>query len=195
MPFVLQIIAIIVIVAASLLPFAIPNWRVLISVVASIYLIQFLFLYYQSATILAVINLIIGWMACAIIGISSIRLGLVDEIDPQRFGIPFRLISAFFFTLTAFALSISAYNWLNKIPYILLASGLTLVFTGLLQMGYYHHVLRIIVSLLIFLAGFELVYYSLESSMLVIVLLGAVKIGLSFIGSYFMNLPGEMEKV
>jgi hypothetical protein len=195
MPFTLQVIAIVIIVSASLLPFALPNWRVLISALTAVYLIQFIFIFYQSTPLLAVINLIIGWMACAIIGISSLRLGLATYIEPPGTGITFRLISAFFFILTAFALSINAYTWLSKVPYILLSAGLTLLFTGMLQMSFYHHVLRVIISLLVFLAGFELIYYSLESSLLVIILIGLVKIGLAFTGTYLIALENQMESV
>jgi hypothetical protein len=69
-------------------------------------------------------------------------------------------------------------------PYILLAGGMSLVFTGILQMNFFDQVFRIIVSLLVFISGFELIYFSLESSLLVIVLIGMVKIGLAFIGTY-----------
>lgn len=193
MPFSIQVIGIIIIVSASLLPFAMPNWRILITALAAIYLSQFIFIFYQSTPLFAVINLIIGWMACAVIGISSLRLGLVSDIEPQRLGISFRLMSAFFFILTAFALSIDAYSWLLKVPYILLSAGLTLLFTGVLQMSFYHHPLRVIISLLVFLSGFELIYYTLESSLLVIVLIGFVKIGLAFIGTYLISQENQME--
>ena len=195
MPFSIQVIGIIVIVSASLLPFAMPNWRILITALAAIYLIQFIFIFYQSTPLLAVINLIIGWMACAVIGISSLRLGLASDIEPQRIGITFRLMSAFFFILTAFALSIDAYSWLLKVPYILLSAGLTLLFTGILQMSFYHHALRVIISLLVFLSGFELIYYTLESSLLVIVLIGFVKIGLSFIGTYLIAQENQLGSI
>lgn len=193
MPFPIQVIAIIVIVSASLLPFAMPNWRILLTALAAIYLVQFIFIFYQSPPLLPVINLIIGWMACAIIGVSILRLGLSADTESTRTGVTFRLISAFFFILTSFALSIDAYSWLLKVPYILISAGLTLLFTGILQMSFYHHVLRIIISLLVFLAGVELIYYSLESSLLVIVLIGLVKIGLAFIGTHLISQENQME--
>jgi hypothetical protein len=65
----------------------------------------------------------------------------------------------------------------------------------MLQMSFYHHVLRVIISLLVFLAGFELIYYSLESSLLVIILIGLVKIGLAFTGTYLIALENQMESV
>ncbi len=184
MPYFLQILGIVIIVGACMLPYILPNWRILVSTLATIYLVQFIFIFYELTPLLAVINLIIGWMACAVLGIAGIRLGESEGIDQYRGGTAFRLISAFFFILTAFALSINTFSWLNRTPYILLAGGLSLVFTGILQMNFFDQVFRIIVSLLVFISGFELIYYSLEFSLLVIVLIGMVKIGLAFIGTY-----------
>jgi hypothetical protein len=98
------------------------------------------------------------------------------------------LISEFFFILTAFAISINANAWLPKIPYIVFSAGLTLIFTGLLQLNYYPQTLRIVVSLLVLLSGFELIYYSIEYSLLVIILIGIVKLGLAFMGTYLIGL-------
>ncbi len=187
MPYTLQIIGIVVLVGSCLLPYVLPNWRILISTLAAIYLIQFIFIFYESTPFLAVINLVVGWMACAVIGIASIRLGVAEDLEQYRTGTAFRLISAFFFILTAFALSINAFTWLSDTPYILLAGGLSLLFTGLLQINFFSQILRIIISLLVFIAGFELIYYSLEFSLLVIVLIGMVKIGLAFVGTYLVT--------
>jgi|WetSurMetagenome_2_1015567.scaffolds.fasta_scaffold228368_2 hypothetical protein len=193
MPFSLQIIGMIVIVAACMLPFVVPNWRTLITTLAAIYLIQFIYIFYLSAPLLAAINLIIGWMACAVIGISSLRLRVKENIEPFQKGIAFRLISEFFFILTAFAISINANSWLPKIPYIVFAAGLTLLFTGLLQLNYFPQTLRIVVSLLVLLSGFELIYYSIEFSLLVIILIGFIKLGLAFIGTYIIGLQLQEE--
>jgi hypothetical protein len=188
MPFSIQVVGMIVIVAACMLPFVVPNWRILITTLAAIYLIQFIYIFYLSTPLLAAINLIIGWMACAVIGISSLRQRINENIEPFQKGIAFRLISEFFFILTAFAISINANAWLPKIPYIVFSAGLTLIFTGLLQLNYYPQTLRIVVSLLVLLSGFELIYYSIEYSLLVIILIGIVKLGLAFMGTYLIGL-------
>jgi hypothetical protein len=173
MPFSIQVVGMIVIVAASMLPFVVPNWRILITTLAAIYLIQFIYIFYLSTPLLAAINLIVG---------------INENIEPFQKGIAFRLISEFFFILTAFAISINANAWLPKIPYIVFSAGLTLIFTGLLQLNYYPQTLRIVVSLLVLLSGFELIYYSIEYSLLVIILIGIVKLGLAFMGTYLIGL-------
>ncbi len=188
MPFSLQVVGMIVIVAACMLPFVVPNRRILITTLAAIYLIQFIYIFYLSTPLLAAINLTIGWMACAVIGISSIRQRINENTEPFQKGIAFRLISEFFFILTAFAISINANAWLPKIPYIVFSGGLTLIFTGLLQLNYYPQTLRIVVSLLVLLSGFELIYYSIEFSLLVIILIGIIKLGLAFMGTYLIGL-------
>jgi hypothetical protein len=188
MPFFIQVVGMIVIVAACMLPFVVANRRILITTLAAIYLIQFIYIFYLSTPLLAAINLIIGWMACAVIGISSIRQRINENTEPFQKGIAFRLISEFFFILTAFAISINANAWLPKIPYIVFSGGLTLIFTGLLQLNYYPQTLRIVVSLLVLLSGFELIYYSIEFSLLVIILIGIIKLGLAFMGTYLIGL-------
>jgi hypothetical protein len=59
MPFSIQVVGMIVIVAASMLPFVVPNWRILITTLAAIYLIQFIYIFYLSTPLLAAINLIV----------------------------------------------------------------------------------------------------------------------------------------
>jgi hypothetical protein len=195
MPFTIQLIGIIVIVVSCLFLYILPNWRILISTLAAIYLVQFVFIFYLSTPLLGVVNLIIGWMACAVIGLSIIRMGISENLEQYQSGIAFHLISGFFFILTAFAISISAYSWLTKIPYLVFAAGLSLMFTGLLQLINFQSVMRIVISLLVFLSGFELIYFSLEISLLVVILVGFVKLGLSFMGTYlvFVNrLDGKI---
>lgn len=186
MPFSIQLIGIVIIVVASLFLFILPNLRILISILAAIYLVQFIFIFYLSTPLLGVVNLIIGWMACAVIGISIIRSGIIEDLEAHQSGIAFHLISGFFFILTAFAISINAASWLPKIPYLVFAAGLSLMFTGLLQLNNFQNLIRVIISLLVFLSGFELIYFSLEISLLVVVLVGMVKLGLAFTGTYLV---------
>ena len=42
----IQVVGMIVIVAACMLPFVVPNWRILITTLAAIYLIQFIYIFY-----------------------------------------------------------------------------------------------------------------------------------------------------
>ena len=49
------------------------------------------------------------------------------------------------------------------------------------------------VSLLVLLSGFELIYYSIEFSLLVIILIGIVKLGLAFMGTYIIGLQSQEE--
>ena len=188
MPDVIQLLCLIVVVAACLIVVIRPGWRVLLTALLAFYFIQFVFLFYSTTTLFAAVNLIIGWMAAGVLGYSSHRAGLVDESHQLKAGATFRLLSEFFFILTGFALSRSASYWLTNIPFMAITAALILILTGILLLNYYHQSWQVISSLLVFLAGFELIYYLLESSLLVVMLLGLVKMAFAFTGSYVISL-------
>jgi hypothetical protein len=86
-----------------------------------------------------------------------------------------------------FALSSHASTWLGlSIP--IAWGSLILIGMGLLQLGISSQPFRVILGLLTVLAGFEILYATVESSALVAALLSAVNLGLSLAGAYFLNL-------
>jgi hypothetical protein len=64
---------------------------------------------------------------------------------------------------------------------------------GLLHLGLTVHPLRITLGLLITLAGFEILYASLENSILVTGLLAVITLGLALTGSYLVSLNAPDE--
>ena len=68
--------------------------------------------------------------------------------------------------------------------YVLLLAGM-----GLLQMGMTSQPLRMVIGLLTFLAGSEIIYSALENSVLVAGLLAAIDLSLALIGAYLMAAP------
>lgn len=188
MPYLVQLLCLILVVAVCLIVVIRPGWRVLLTALLTFYFIQFVFLFYSTTTLFAVINLIIGWMAVGVLGYSSHKAGLPDEPNKNKAGTTFRLLSEFFFILTGFALSITASYWLTNIPFMAIAAALILILTGIHLLNYFHQSWQVISSLMVFLAGFEIIYYTLESSLLVVILIGLVKMAFAFTGSYIISL-------
>jgi hypothetical protein len=64
-----------------------------------------------------------------------------------------------------------------------------LISFGLLQLSLTSHPLRVIIGLLTFLSGFEIIYAAIETSTLVTGLLAGVNLGLALIGAYMLIVP------
>jgi hypothetical protein len=87
-----------------------------------------------------------------------------------------------------FALSLRAAGWLGlSLP--IAWSSFLLIGMGLLQLGISAQPFRVILGLLTVQAGFEVIYASVESSILVAAMLSVVNLGLALSGAYFLNMP------
>ncbi|MCJ7623785.1 MAG: hypothetical protein MUO76_09800, partial [Anaerolineaceae bacterium] len=67
--------------------------------------------------------------------------------------------------------------------------GLILIGIGLLHLGMTTRPSRVIIGLLTFLSGFEILYAVIERSILVAGLLALVNLALALIGSYLLAAP------
>jgi hypothetical protein len=71
--------------------------------------------------------------------------------------------------------------------------GLLLLGLGLLQLGLSRQGIRIVIGLLTFISGFEILYATLEASVLMTGLLAILNIGIAFIGAYLL-LASHLEE-
>jgi hypothetical protein len=65
---------------------------------------------------------------------------------------------------------------------------------GLLHLGITSHILRVVIGLMTVLSGFEILYSTVEGSILVAALLAVINLGLALVGGYLLiasNAPGE----
>jgi len=141
---------------------------------------------------IAAVKLVTGWMACAILGITQLNNNNpIQEIEaawPQ--GRLFRLFTAGIILATMFALSLRTSDWLGlSLP--IAWGSLLLIGMGLLQLGISVQPFRVILGLLTVQAGFEVLYATVESSILVAALLSIVNLGLALTGAYFLNMSRE----
>ena len=189
----LQILLLILMTISCGLVVAHRDRRWQLSGLAVAYLAQFFLLFSHIPFLFAGILLILGSMSCAVIGTARVIEAKPEDtqIKTERF---FRLATFLFFSLAALALAQRMLDWFPQIDFYIAASSLIAIISGLLLTGFNSQVNRVIPGLLMVLIGFESIYVSLELSLLVIGLMGAIKLGLAFISSYWLVLTQEGER-
>jgi len=71
--------------------------------------------------------------------------------------------------------------------------GLLLIGMGLLHLGITTDVLRVVLGLMTVLSGFEIIYSTVEGSVLVAALLAVINLGLALVGSYLLIAANAQE--
>jgi len=168
------------------------DWRWAIGLLASLYLSIFWLVQTHWPVSMAAVKLVTGWMVCAILGIAHLNnTDSIQETEPSwPQGRLFRLFTAGIILATMFALSLRASAWLGlSLP--IAWSCLLLIGMGLLQLGISAQPFRVILGLLTVQAGFEVLYATVENSVLVAAMLSVVNLGLALTGTYFLNMPSE----
>jgi hypothetical protein len=169
------------------------DWRWNLGGLGIQYLAIFWLVHVHWSLSISSIILITGWMACTVIGITLLSLHQSPITEETWIGGgSFYWFGAILAIGTSYALAIKTAAWLSiDIP--LAWGGLLLISMGLLYLGMSNQVFRVIVGLLTALSGFEVLYASVESSILVAVLLAVVTLGLALVGAYLLQLPLSKE--
>jgi hypothetical protein len=137
---------------------------------------------------MASVKVVAGWMSAAILGMT--RSGLSDE-DPQEESIwprgrLFRLFAAAIILLIVIVVTPSVDNIMADAGSAVTTGSLLLMGMGLLHLGITARILPVTMGLMTVLAGFEILYASVEGSVLVAALLAVINLGLALVGSYLM---------
>jgi hypothetical protein len=186
--------AIVVLLVSSLILFLSQDWRKMILGLA----LQYLGVFWLVAGIwplgLAVIKLVVGWMVAAVLGVSQPAALLVDATSSVRSGRLFKLLTALLILVFILTAVPALEGWYGVTPYIRLG-GLMLLGMGLLQLGMTNRPFRVILGLLTVMAGFEVLYASVENSVLVTGLLAIINLGIVMVGAYLIvgSEEGEAE--
>lgn len=163
------------------------DWRWIIAALGVQYAAVFVLVAGTWRLELAVVKLVAGWMTTAILGASQD----MTQVDPERAhpsGSVFRVFVGAMVALTVF-------SWVPEVevllaPYVTpltwgpLAGGLLLMGMGLALLGLNARPLRVILALLVFFSGFEVLYAMVERSTLVAGLLAFVNLALAMMGAY-----------
>lgn len=172
------------------------DWRWSLGFLAAQYLGMFWLVTLHWPFGLASVKLVTGWMASATLGVTRLNMSEhEDEFEsawPQ--GHPFRLFAAAIVVILVIAVTPQVETIIPGISRPVIAGGLLLAGMGLLQLGITAEILRITLGLLTVLAGFEILYATVETSILLAGLLAIVNLGLALAGAYLMTaVPLEDE--
>lgn len=175
-------------IAASIGQMLSRNWKWILGSLAIQYLGVFWFVQTIWPVSLAIIKLLAGMIVCLALASSQMGLTSFTKLEsswPQ--GRTFRVLGVSLVLLVALATTSVTSEWLgiNNLPGIFVS--IVLVGSGLLQIGFTAQPMRVIIALLTFLSGFEIIYAFMESSTLVAALLVLMNIGLSLVGVYLLR--------
>jgi len=173
------------------------NWRVSVSAIGAQFLGVFLLISLSWPIEYAIIKLVAGWIAAAVLGI-----GLVDqtetwddELGSWISGTLFRIFLAGFMIFMAFVLTPIVVRLTLRASNLQVFGALSLISLGLVHLGLTAQPTRIILGLLTVLSGFEIIYATMETSLLVNALLAVNTLGLALIGAYLNAVSLEEKQI
>ena len=178
-----------------------PDWRVSIAALAFQYIGVFVLVAMSWPLEMAIVKLVTGWMVCAVLALAKAGApgSPKEEHQGTIFNVLFRLLAAGLVGLVVASTVPRIMVWVPEISIEQLLGGGILIGMGLLHLGLTSSALRVILGLLTVLAGFEILYAAVETSVLVAGLLAAVSLGLALVGAYLLVVPslaaveGEIE--
>jgi len=181
-------IAVVLLVITSTGLLLVRDWRWSIILLAMQYLGMFVLTLQHWPIGMAAVKVVAGWMSAATLGMT--RSGLSSE-DPQEESIwprgrLFRLFAAAIILLIVAVVTPSVDKIMADAGFAVTNGSLLLMGMGLLHLGITARILPVTIGLMTVLAGFEILYSSVESSVLVAALLAVINLGLALVGSYLM---------
>jgi hypothetical protein len=160
------------------------RWR--LACLAIIQLIGFLLIAQIWPIAFAAVKLISGWMGVVLMSITVSSVSSESHIQSQIAGKVFKLMLAAFIWVVI-AASVDKLNAWLPISYTNLFVGLVFFFCGIFYVSLITDINGIAIGLLIFLAGFDIIYSSLEGSALVTGIYALIIILISLVSSYLQG--------
>ena len=184
----LSTLAFILIVITSMAILIFRDWQINAIALAVQYLAAFVLVTRVWPVGMAVIKLIVGWMATTALAFTCLRQKASQSVDESKASLIFRGLIGLLVILVIFVLAPTLQD--NVFPHldlVILQGGLMLIGMALMQMGTTSNPYLTIISLLSFLSGFEVIHAGLELSTLLTGLLAIVNLVLSLVGVYFIT--------
>jgi hypothetical protein len=172
------------------------DWRLSLGLLAFQYCGMFLLILSHWPTGMAAAKLITGWMSAAILGMTQSGFPNYTHLDsswPE--GRTFRLFIAALVTIAIASFTPSLLVWLPGITLPVAYGGMILIGMGILQLGITIQPLRVTIGMLTVLSGFEILYASIENSVLVAALLSVVNLGIALVGVYLISAEDSIHQV
>lgn len=170
------------------------NWRWLIIVFSIQYAAVFILTLQHWPIGMATVKVIAGWMSATILGMTRSNFDDGEEsrdILPQgRF---FRLVAAGVVGLIALSGTSRVDSMMANTGATVAAGSILLIGMGSLHLAVVDEPMRVTIGLMTVLSGFEILYSTVESSILVVALLAVINLGLALAGSYLMIATNSQE--
>jgi len=177
------------------------DWRWLIIYLSAQYFGMLILTLQHWPLGMASVKVVAGWMSAAILGMTRSGLPREDRVERSNVlprGRPFRLFAAAIVLVIVSSVTPRVDVIMADAGFAVTSGSLLLVGMGLLQLAVSNHILRVTVGLMTVLSGFEILYATVEVSVLVAGLLAIINLGLAFVGSYLLvavNAEEEVEPV
>ena len=182
-------LAVILIAATSIGLLLARDWRWLIIFLAAQYFGMLILTLMHWPLGMASVKVVAGWMSAAILGMTRSGLPREDKTEKQSVlprGRMFRLFAAGIVVMVVATATPRVDAVMANAGFAVTSGGLLLVGMGLLHLGVTDHILRVTIGLMTVLAGFEVLYATVERSILVAALLALINLGLALAGSYLL---------
>src|SRR5678816_299892 len=138
---------------------------------------------------MASVKVVAGWMSAAILGMTRSGLPREDRVERSNVlprGRLFRLFAAAIVLVIVSSVTPRVDVIMADAGFAVTSGSLLLVGMGLLQLAVSNHILRVTLGLMTALSGFEILYATVEGSVLVAGLLAIINLGLALVGSYLL---------
>jgi hypothetical protein len=183
--------AILLVFITSILLLLGRDWRWLIVALSLQYVGVFLLVMLSWQLEMAVVKVLTGWMAGAVlgVGVAIVPVSWKGEESSWPSGRWFKLLAAGLITLVVISSAPTIASWLPGVGLEIVLGSLILIGNGLLNLGLTNHPFRVTIGLLTLLAGFEILYAALQVSALVAGLLAGVNLSLALVGAFLILVP------
>lgn len=169
------------------------TWQYRAAGLAIVNLIAFILILQIWPLALASVKLISGWISVILISSSQISRQTSGESVTPRSAAIFRLLITLLVWIVITAAANSFNQWL-PIPYTNLYIGLVIIAAGLIFASVSQEIFDVIIGVLILLAGFDIIYSSLEGSALVTGIYSLIVIFIALLNTYFSSDHDEVEE-
>lgn len=185
-------VAFVLIVMTAMVILVFRDWRVNAAALGVQYLAAFVLVTLSWPIGMAVAKLITGWMATATIAITCMRQKNEESPPEPAASLIFRGLAGLLIVLLIFILAPAVQeDVFPQIELMIIQGGLMLLGMSLMQLGTNSEPYLVIISLLSFMSGFEVIHAALELSTLLTGLFVVVNLGLALVGVYFLVRVGE----
>ena len=196
----LSTIAFVLIVMAAMMILIFRDWRITAAALAVQYLGAFVLVTLSWPLGMAIVKLIVGWMATAAVALSwqasTARLEMPTDLSKSDStgSLFFRGGAGLLIVLLNFVLTPSLQaRVFPQVDLVIIQGGVMIMGMALMQLGINSNPYLVIISLLSFLLGFEVIHAALEMATLLTGLFVVVNLGLALVGAYFISKLGEGE--